>query len=70
MGITAENVAETCGITRQEQDEFAVQSQIKCEQAISLGHFDTEIEPIIISTGTSNYMSSFSYIFLIFSRRC
>jgi acetyl-CoA C-acetyltransferase len=53
MGITAENVAETCTITRQEQDEFAVQSHIKCEKAISLGHFDTEIEPIIISTGTS-----------------
>ncbi|UJR23828.1 hypothetical protein I4U23_026804 [Adineta vaga] len=50
MGITAENIAETCSITRQEQDEFALQSQIKCDDAISLGHFDTEIEPIIISS--------------------
>jgi hypothetical protein len=32
------------------QDDFALQSQVKCEQAVSLGHFDTEIEPIIIST--------------------
>ncbi len=50
MGMTAENIAEACSVTRQEQDEFALQSQLKCEQAVSLGHFDTEIEPIIIST--------------------
>jgi len=50
MGITAENVADACGITRQEQDEFALQSQLKCEHAMSRGHFDAEIEPIIIST--------------------
>ncbi|CAF0721109.1 unnamed protein product [Didymodactylos carnosus] len=50
MGITAENVAETYGITRQEQDEFALQSQLKCEHAMSLGHFDNEIEPITLAT--------------------
>ncbi|CAF4152581.1 unnamed protein product [Rotaria sp. Silwood2] len=50
MGITAENVAEARSVTRQEQDEFALQSQLKYERATSLGHFDTEIEPIIIST--------------------
>jgi len=54
MGITAENVAEACGITRQEQDEFALQSQLKCEHAMSLGHFDAEIEPIIISTAKND----------------
>ncbi|CAF0788297.1 unnamed protein product [Adineta steineri] len=54
MGITAENIAEACGITRQEQDNFALQSQIKCEEAVLLGHFDTEIEPIIISDGKHN----------------
>ena len=51
IDIVAENIAEACGITRQEQDNFALQSQIKCEEAVLLGHFDTEIEPIIISNG-------------------
>ncbi|CAF3385500.1 unnamed protein product [Rotaria socialis] len=50
MGITAENVAEARSISRQEQDAFALQSHLKFEEAASLGHFDTEIEPIIIST--------------------
>ncbi|CAF0767709.1 unnamed protein product [Rotaria sordida] len=50
MGIIAENIAEARSVTRQEQDEFALQSQLKYERATSLGHFDTEIEPIIIST--------------------
>jgi acetyl-CoA C-acetyltransferase len=54
--MIAENVAEAYGITRQEQDEFALESQIKCEQAISLGHFDTEIEPIIISSTKSIFI--------------
>ena len=49
----AENIAETCNVTRQDQDVFALQSQAKCEEAISLGHFDTEIEPIIISSAKS-----------------
>ena len=53
IDFIAENVAEACGITRQEQDEFALQSQLKCEHAVSLGHFDAEIEPIIISTPKS-----------------
>lgn len=51
--FSAENVAESCNISRHDQDEFACQSQMKCEQAVSLGHFDSEIEPIIISTGKS-----------------
>jgi len=51
MGITAENVADACGIIRHDQDEYAHQSHLKCERAMSLRHFDAEIEPIIISTG-------------------
>lgn len=43
-------MAEACGVTRQKQDEFALQSQLKCEAAVSLEHFDTEIEPIILSS--------------------
>ncbi|CAF4647733.1 unnamed protein product [Rotaria sp. Silwood1] len=54
MGITAENVAEARNVTRQEQDEFALQSQLKYERAALLGHFDTEIEPIIISTAKND----------------
>lgn len=49
----AENVAEAYNISRHEQDEYASQSRVKCEQALGLGHFDSEIEPIIISTGKS-----------------
>lgn len=48
MGITAENVAEKHHITREEQDEFAVESQKKAEQAIREGKFKEEIVPIKI----------------------
>lgn len=43
MGITAENVAEKYGITREMQDEFAAWSQQKCEAAQKSGRFDEEI---------------------------
>ena len=43
MGITAENVADRYGITREQQDEFAAASQIKAEQAIKDGLFTDEI---------------------------
>ncbi len=43
MGITAENLAEKYGISREEQDEFAAASQRKCEQAWENGAFDDEI---------------------------
>lgn len=58
--MVAENVAETCGISRLEQDKFAVQSQVKCEEAVSLQHFDTEIEPILISSSRRilNYLET------------
>ena len=46
MGVTAENVAEQYGITRQMQDEFAAQSQQKCEVAQNNGYFDEEIVPV------------------------
>ena len=48
MGITAENVAEKYGITRQMQDEFAVRSQNRAEAAIKAGKFKDEIVPITI----------------------
>ncbi len=46
MGITAENLAEKYGITRQEQDEFALKSQQKAEAAIKAGKFKEEIVPV------------------------
>ena len=46
MGITAENVAEKYGITREELDEFAANSQQKCEKAQAEGKFNDEIVPV------------------------
>ncbi|GAA0114614.1 acetyl-CoA C-acetyltransferase [Clostridium senegalense] len=46
MGITAENVAEKYGITREMQDEFALNSQLKAERAIKEGRFKDEIVPV------------------------
>lgn len=48
MGITAENVAEQWGITREEQDAFAVRSQNLAEAAIKAGKFKDEIVPVVI----------------------
>jgi acetyl-CoA C-acetyltransferase len=48
MGITAENVAEKFGITREEQDQVAVESQSKAIQAIESGAFKNEIIPVIV----------------------
>lgn len=48
MGITAENVAEEYGLTREMQDEFAVNSQHKAEAAIKAGKFVDEIVPVVI----------------------
>ncbi len=50
MGITAENVAEKHGISRQEQDEFAVNSQNKAEKAQKEGKFTDEIVPVVIKS--------------------
>ena len=46
MGITAENLAEQYGISREEQDEFAAGSQQRAERAIADGVFSDEIVPI------------------------
>jgi len=46
MGITAENIAEKFGISREEQDEFAALSQQKAEAAITSGRFKDEIIPV------------------------
>ncbi|MBU6484012.1 MAG: acetyl-CoA C-acyltransferase family protein [Betaproteobacteria bacterium] len=46
MGITAENVATRCGITREQQDAFAVESHRRAAAAIADGRFRTQILPI------------------------
>jgi acetyl-CoA C-acetyltransferase len=48
MGQTAENVADTFGISRGDQDAFAVASQNKAEAAQKAGRFDDEIVPVTI----------------------
>jgi acetyl-CoA C-acetyltransferase len=46
MGLTAENVAERCNVSREAQDEWAVISQNRAVQAQESGHFDKEIVPV------------------------
>lgn len=48
MGETAENVAEKYNVTRERQDEFALNSQIKAKSAIEAGRFKDEIMPVEI----------------------
>ena len=54
MGVTAENVAEKWQITRDQQDEFALNSQLKAEEAQKNGKFQKEIVsvPVQLKTGT------------------
>jgi len=46
MGVTAENIAEQWGISREKQDEFALESQMKAEKAQLEGRFSEEIAPV------------------------
>ena len=46
MGMTAENVAQRCNVTREQQDEWAVTSQSRAVDARDSGHFDPEIVPV------------------------
>ncbi|XP_013907379.1 PREDICTED: acetyl-CoA acetyltransferase, cytosolic [Thamnophis sirtalis] len=48
MGITAENVAKQWKVTRKEQDQQAVMSQNKAENAQKGGYFDKEIVPVVV----------------------
>ena len=50
MGITAENVAEKFGITREMQDAFALRSQQNAEKAQKSGRFKDEIVPVTVKT--------------------
>ncbi|RQO33865.1 acetyl-CoA C-acetyltransferase [Herminiimonas sp. KBW02] len=54
MGTTAENIAKKFGISRQEQDEFALESQNKAEAAQKAGKFKDEIIPFEIQSKKGN----------------
>ena len=49
MGLTAENVAERCHVSREAQDEWAVISQNRAVEARDSGHFDAEIVPVTVA---------------------
>jgi acetyl-CoA C-acetyltransferase len=52
MGMTAENVAERCKVTREAQDEWALISQTRAVAAVESGHFDAEIVPVTVPAHT------------------
>ncbi|NKY99873.1 acetyl-CoA C-acetyltransferase [Nocardiopsis alborubida] len=52
MGQTAENVAQTTGVSRQRQDEFAVRSQNLAEKSLDNGFWEREITPVTLPDGT------------------
>jgi acetyl-CoA C-acetyltransferase len=52
MGETAENVAQLRGISREQQDEFAVRSQNLAEKALANGFWQREITPVTLPDGT------------------
>lgn len=60
MGQTAENVAEQFGVTREDQDAFALRSQQKAAAARERGRFDQEISPVTIpAAGKGNAPTEF-----------
>jgi acetyl-CoA C-acetyltransferase len=52
MGLTAENVARRCSVSREAQDEWAVISQNRAVEARDSGHFDAEVVPVTTPDGT------------------
>lgn len=51
MGVTAENIAKRCGLSREEIDDFALQSHRKAARAIAEGRFDEQIVPVAVREG-------------------
>jgi acetyl-CoA C-acetyltransferase len=52
MGLTAENVADRCQVSRESQDEWAATSQQRAVAARDSGHFDREIVAVTLEDGT------------------
>ena len=55
LGETAEKVAEQFGVTRDDQDRFAYDSQMKCKAAVAAGRFDAELVPVHVEQGKKSY---------------
>ena len=56
MGLTAENVAEKYGVSREDQDQFSLRSHQKASEAVTSGRFDPEITPLeveVVEPGTN-----------------
>ncbi|CAG0954590.1 acetyl-CoA C-acetyltransferase [Burkholderiales bacterium] len=56
MGVTAEAVANKCGITREQQDAFAVESHRRAVAAIAAGHFKSQILPVELKSRKGTVM--------------
>ncbi|MFR2331680.1 MAG: thiolase family protein [Flavonifractor plautii] len=54
MGITAENVADAYGVTREDMDQYALRSQQRAAAAIDAGKFEEEIIPITVHSKREN----------------
>ncbi|MDX9721537.1 MAG: acetyl-CoA C-acyltransferase [Myxococcota bacterium] len=66
MGLTAENVAERYGISRQEQDAFGARSQQRAAAALSAGKFKSQIVPIEVSRQVPKETGGFEVVKAIF----
>jgi acetyl-CoA acyltransferase len=61
MGLTAENVSEIYKISREAQDEFALQSNLNAHQAVESGRFDPEIVPLEVEIVTPDGVSKIEF---------
>lgn len=61
MGLTAENVAEKYGISREAQDEFSLHSNQKAVKAVESGHFDPQLIPLEVSVTTPEGEHTFTF---------
>jgi len=56
MGVTAENIAAKYGITREEQDAFALESHLRAARALDAGHFKSQIVPVEVKSRKGSVM--------------
>lgn len=68
MGLTAENVAEKYQISRQEQDEFALRSNLRAAEAVYTGRFDEELVPLDVEIEKVNGMNGTDKVQFTFER--
>ncbi|MCC7129014.1 MAG: acetyl-CoA acetyltransferase [Anaerolineae bacterium UTCFX2] len=66
MGLTAENVAVQYGVSRVDQDQFALESNLKASRAVEAGTFDPEIVPLeisIVEPGENGHKQTRTFVF-------